>query len=61
MVTIDDLVMVFAAVLLVFIDWLAFHDFFEPHTIRDWLMLVATGLVFIQFGRTVWKERMGGG
>lgn len=59
MITVDDLVMVFAAVLLLFIDWLAFHDFLEPHSIRDWLMLVATGLVFIHFARSLWKEKVG--
>jgi hypothetical protein len=36
-----------AVVLLVFADLLAFHDLFEPHTVRDWLMLVATGLAVI--------------
>jgi len=36
-----------AVVLLVLADLLAFHDLFEPHTVRDWLMLVATGLAVI--------------
>jgi hypothetical protein len=60
MITIDDLIMLVTAVLLLFIDWLAFHDFLEAHTIRDWLMLVATGPVFIQFGSAVWKEKVRG-
>jgi ABC-type branched-subunit amino acid transport system permease subunit len=34
-----------AAVLLVVADILAFHDVFEPHTVRDWMMLVGSILV----------------
>ncbi|HEY7738620.1 MAG TPA: hypothetical protein VIC63_06290 [Candidatus Limnocylindria bacterium] len=34
-----------ALVLLVLADFLAFHDLFEPHTARDWLMLAASALV----------------
>ena len=34
-----------AVILLAVADFLAFHDLFEPHTVRDWLMLVASGLV----------------
>ena len=36
-----------AVVLLVLADALAFHDLFEPHTVRDWLMLVASGLAIV--------------
>lgn len=36
-----------ATVLLLLADILAFHDLFEPHTVRDWLMLVASALVAI--------------
>jgi hypothetical protein len=47
--------MVVATVLLLAVDWLAFHDFREPHTVRDWLMLLASLLVLIHFGRVLWK------
>jgi hypothetical protein len=57
MLTVDNLIMVVASLLLLFVNWLAFHDFLEPHTVRDWLMLVASALVFLHFGRAVWKGR----
>jgi hypothetical protein len=28
------------------VDWLAFHDLFEPHTVRDYLTLAASLLAF---------------
>jgi hypothetical protein len=31
-----------AVVLLLFADILAFHDLFEPHTLRDWMTLAAS-------------------
>ena len=31
-----------AVVLLLLADMLAFHDLFEPHTMRDWMMLAAS-------------------
>ena len=31
-------------VLLLLADTLAFHDLFEPHTVRDWMMLAASVL-----------------
>ena len=33
-----------AVVLLLLADMLAFHDLFEPHTVRDWVMLAASAL-----------------
>jgi hypothetical protein len=39
-----------AAVLLLAVDWFAFHDIFEPHTFRDYLTLAASLLVFFRFG-----------
>jgi hypothetical protein len=33
-----------AVVLLLLADVLAFHDLFEPHTVRDWMMLAASVL-----------------
>jgi hypothetical protein len=48
---VDGLVIVAATLLLLAVDWLAFHDLREPHTVRDWLMLVASALVFLHFAR----------
>ena len=36
-----------AVALLLVADFLAFHDLFEPHTVRDWLVLVASGLAVV--------------
>ena len=47
----DNLLMIGAGLLLLVVNWLAFHDFREAHTVRDWLMLVASPLVFIHFVR----------
>jgi hypothetical protein len=52
----DNLLMGLATVLLLFVNWLAFHDFREAHAMRDWLMLLASILVVIQFLRTFWKR-----
>jgi quinol-cytochrome oxidoreductase complex cytochrome b subunit len=35
---------------LLFVDWLTFHDWREPHTIRDYLTLFASLLVFVYVG-----------
>jgi hypothetical protein len=51
--------MVVAAVLLVAVNLLAFHDFREAHTVRDWLMLSASVLVLIQFAGVFWKRWQG--
>jgi len=47
----DNLLMIGAGLLLLVVNWLAFHDFREAHTVRNWLMLVASALVFIHFVR----------
>lgn len=52
----DRLLMIGASFLLLAVNWLAFHDLFEPHTVRDWMMLVASILVLIQFAREFWKQ-----
>jgi hypothetical protein len=52
----DHFFMSAATLLLLFVNWLAFHDFREPHTVRDWLMLSASVLVFIQFAREIWRR-----
>jgi hypothetical protein len=39
-----------AVILLLLADMLAFHDLFEPHTIRDWMMLAASALAVVSLG-----------
>ncbi len=56
MLNIDNLLIVGASVLLLFVNWLAFHDFREAHTVRDWLMLIASALVLFQFAREFWQR-----
>jgi hypothetical protein len=36
-----------AVIVLALADFLAFHDLFEPHTVTEWLMLVASVLVVV--------------
>ena len=55
---IDTLLMMVAAFLLLAVNWLAFHDYREPHTARDWLMLLASLLVLIQFARVFWQQNV---
>lgn len=59
MLNTDNLLMISASLLLLVVNWLAFHDFREAHTVRDWLMLVASVLVFLQFAREFWKRNFG--
>jgi hypothetical protein len=54
----DGLLMIAASLLLLVVDWLAFHDFLERHIMRDWLMLLASILVFVQFGREFWNRNI---
>jgi hypothetical protein len=47
-----------AVILLLAADFLAFHDLFEPHTVRDWLMLAGSGLAVLALvDRTVTGSR----
>ena len=41
------LITVVTILLLLSVDWLTFHDLFEPHTVRDYLTLAASLLVFV--------------
>jgi hypothetical protein len=59
MLTFDNFLMLSATLLLLFFNWLAFHDFHETHTVRDWLMLIASVLVFLKFARELWKRNIG--
>ena len=57
--SLNNLLILGVSLLLLFVNWLAFHDFREPHTVRDWLMLSASILVFIKFGGECWKQHFG--
>lgn len=57
MFTTDALLMLATSLLLLAVNWLAFHDFREPHTVRDWLMLTASLLVFLKFARDLRSHR----
>jgi len=54
---IDSVLMVAASVLLLLVNWLAFHDVREAHTVRDWLMLFASILVVVEFARAFWNSK----
>jgi hypothetical protein len=54
----DSLLMFAASLLFLFVNWLASHDFLERHTMRDWLMLLASILVFVEFGREFWNRNI---
>jgi len=53
----DKILVVSSSVILLILDWLAFYDWLEAHTIRDWGMLVATCLVLTEFARQYWNTR----
>ena len=54
--------LVAAVVLLLLADALAFHDLFEPHTARDWLMLAASVLALAALvGGSAREHRTDGG
>ena len=55
----DLVLMIAASLLLLAGNWLAFHDWREAHTVRDWLMLVASLLVFLQVARAFWPRNFG--
>jgi hypothetical protein len=39
-----------ATLCLLVVNWFTFHDFLEPHTVRDYLTLLGSILVFFCFG-----------
>jgi ABC-type transport system involved in cytochrome c biogenesis permease subunit len=59
MLNADNLLVIVASLLLLFVNWLAFHDFREAHTVRDWLMLIASILVLLKFAKEFWNRRFG--
>ncbi len=56
LLSMNNLLVLAASLLLLFVDWLTFHDFREAHTLRDWLMLIASVLVFVKFGSEFWNQ-----
>ena len=53
------LLVIAMVLVLVFVDWLTFHDVFEPHTVRDYLTLAASVLVFVHIGLDIHRRRIG--
>ncbi len=54
LLNLNNVLMLTASLLLVLVNWLAFHDFREAHTVRDWLMLIASGMVILKFVGESW-------
>lgn len=52
----NNLLVLTASFLLLFVNWLAFHDFRETHTVRDWMMLIASLLIFVKFTKELWNQ-----
>jgi hypothetical protein len=52
----DYLLIALSSLLLLAVNWLAFHDLREPHTTRDWLMLLGSLLAVAEFARMVLKR-----
>jgi len=59
LLNLDNLLVLMASLLLLFVNWLAFHDFREAHSVRDWLMLIASVLVFLKFVKEFWSRYLG--
>lgn len=41
---------------LVAVNWLTFHDLFEPHTVRDYVTLAASLLAFVYVGLDILRS-----
>ena len=59
LLNLDNLLVLMTSLLLLFVNWLAFHDFREAHTVREWLMLLASVLVFLKFVKEFWNRHFG--
>ena len=59
LLNLNNLFMLITSLLLLFVNWLAFHDMREAHTVRDWLMLVASVIVLLKFAREFWNRQFG--
>ncbi len=44
-------------VLLLALDFLSFHDIFEMHSLRDWLTLLLSILVFFYFAKVYLEKK----
>ena len=56
LLTLNNLLVLITSLLLLFVNWLAFHDLREAHNVRDWLMLTASVLVLLKFAREFWNR-----
>ncbi len=52
------LLVIAMVLVLIVVDWLTFHDVFEPHTVRDYLTLAASLLVFAYIGLDLRHRRI---
>ncbi len=59
MLNLDNVIMIVASLLLLFVNWLAFHDISEAHSVRDWLVQLASVLMLVQFARAFWNRNFG--
>ena len=59
LLTLNNLLVLITSLLLLFVNWLAFHDLREAHNVRDWLMLTASVLVLLKFAREFWNRYFG--
>ena len=59
LLNLNNLLILIAGLLLLFVNWLAFHDFHEAHTVRDWLMLIASVLIFFKFVKQFFSRIQG--
>jgi hypothetical protein len=50
-----------AVFVLLFVDWLALHDWRELHTVRDYLTLFASPLVFVYVGMHLLRRERANG
>lgn len=53
---VNTLLILMAGMLLLAVNWLAFHDIDEVHTVRDWLTLAASVLVLAKFSLELWEQ-----
>jgi len=59
LLNLNNLLVITASLLLLFVNWLAFHDFREAHSVRDWLMLIASVLILLKFVKELWNQYLG--
>lgn len=53
----NQILMLATVFTLLALDWLSFHDLFEPHTMKDYLLLFASILVFSHFAMELSKKK----